>query len=167
MKNIYKNIYVGNQKDYEENKNSKDFAFINACKEPYHRIALGYSGRSCDKNNEEYLFAYRDDNNRLICNLVDVPLIDYISPIIIDECMKFIYSKTLERKNILINCNLGESRSPIIAMLYLATINYFNEKSFEESEKEFKKIYKEYKPAKGVYDYAKINWNKYINKGNK
>ena len=140
--------------DYETYKNKQGFAFVNACKEPYHRQALGYKGRSCDKDNPEYLYAFRD--NRLICNLVDTDLVEYVRPEIINACMIFIGYHLEQGENVLINCNLGESRSPIIAMLYLATIGYFKGLSFEEAEVKFKELYPKYLPRQGMRNYAKI-----------
>lgn len=66
----YSDLFVGNQDDYESNvKYKANWAVVHACKEPYHRLALGYSSKAAPKNHPEYLFAKR--TNRLILNLVD------------------------------------------------------------------------------------------------
>jgi hypothetical protein len=47
MVEIAKNLYIGSQDDYELNvKFQTDWFVIHACKEPYHRQALGYTGRA-------------------------------------------------------------------------------------------------------------------------
>lgn len=161
MVEITHNLFVGNQLDYTTIKDWDNFSFINAAKEPYHRQALGYVGRSCDSTHPEYLFAYRDNGNRLICNLVDSPNVNYIRKEIIDECIMFINEKLLENKKVLINCNQGESRSAAIGMLYLATIGYFSGMTFKESEEKYRSIYPYYNTNKGMRDYACIHWGDY------
>jgi predicted protein tyrosine phosphatase len=157
---INENLYVGNQDDYESNVKFKDgWAVVHACKEPYHRQALGYSGRAIAKDHPEYLIAHRD--NRLILNLVDVDNVDWINSIIIDEAIEFIGKMLSDGKKVLIHCNQGISRSPGIALLYLATKGFYSGKDFPSSEHEFKQICPAYNPAKGMRDYMSINWGKY------
>ena len=160
MIKIKGNLYVGNQEDYECNvRLQSGWAIVHACKEPYHRQELGYSGRAASKNHPEYLIAYRGD--RLILNLVDVDNVDWISPIIIDEAIAFIDEKLSEGKKVLVHCNQGMSRSAGIALLYLATKGAYSEKDFVTSEHEFEQIYPPYNPTKGIKDYMMINWSKY------
>ena len=50
MKEIYPNLHIGSQDDYENIVKQQDGWFIiHACKEPYHRQALGYSGQGAPK----------------------------------------------------------------------------------------------------------------------
>ncbi len=167
MKEIYNNLYVGNQDDYEEYvKNQSDWAVVHACKEPYHRQALGYTGRAALKTHPEYLIAKRD--NRLILNLIDVDNSNFIPKEIIDEAIKFIHQSLSDSKKVLVHCNQGQSRSPSIGMLYLALYtNIFSSKDFNKVESEFRKIYPLYSPAKGIRDFISKNWNTYINEGEK
>lgn len=160
MKEIYERLYIGNQEDYENIvKNHSNWSTVHACKEPYHRNALGYTGRSCSKDNPEYLIAIRGDE--LILNLVDVKDSSWISPIIIDKALAFIKEALKNNNKVLVHCNQGHSRSAIIGLLFLATEGYFHEMSFEESEVKFIDIYPEYYPAEGVKGYALKNWLKY------
>jgi len=160
MIEICERLYVGNQEDFETlvNKQS-NWSIVHACKEPYHRNALGYTGRSCSKNNPEYLIAIR--GNELILNLVDVKDFNWISPIIIDRALEFITESLKNNKKVLVHCNQGHSRSAIIGLLYLATEGYFHEMSFEEAETKFIGIYPKYSPAEGMKGYAIKNWSKY------
>lgn len=160
MIEIIDGLYVGGQEDYEDYvKLQSNWAVVHACKEPYHRQALGYTGRAVAKDHPEYLIAYRGD--RLILNIIDVDNVDWISPIIIDEAIKFINKKLSEGKKVLIHCNQGMSRSAGIAMLYLATKGMYSGKEFASSEQEFKRMYPPYNPAKGIHDFMIINWSKY------
>jgi len=46
MTEIHPNLFIGTATDYElKVKNQNDWNVIHACKEPYHRQALVYSGR--------------------------------------------------------------------------------------------------------------------------
>lgn len=65
MKEVFKNLYVGNQQDYETSTFTySEWAFLLAAKEPWHRRALGYTGRAADKNDPEYLMAKHLKNER-------------------------------------------------------------------------------------------------------
>lgn len=67
MIEIHTNLYVGNETDYEHKvKNQEGWDVIHACKEPYHREALGYSGRGAPKAHPEYLMAKRENRGKQI-----------------------------------------------------------------------------------------------------
>ena len=163
MRKIHTGVYVGNQEDFEYKiKGLPDWCVVHACKEPYHRQALGYTGRAADKSHSEYLFAERD--NSLILNLVvDNP--DWISPIIIDKAINFIDESLAEKKNVLIHCNQGKSRSAGIGLLYLAHIGFYYNCTFEIAEVKYRQIYPEYNPAKGIRQYIENNWSYYCKRG--
>ena len=66
MVEIYSNLFIGTEDDY----NSLSFSLgewyiIHACKEPFHRKALGYEGRTAIKDHPEYLIAEREGFKRL------------------------------------------------------------------------------------------------------
>jgi hypothetical protein len=161
MIEIYRNIFVGDQNDFENGValEKEDWAVVQACKEPYHRNALGYSGRAASKEHPEYLIALRE--NRLILNLVDVDNPDWISPKIINRAIEFIDESVESGKQVLVHCNQGVSRSAVIGQLYLAHLGKFSECSFEGAERQYSSIYPSYNPANGMREYARINWEKY------
>lgn len=160
MKEVYKNLWVGNEEDYEYRvKNQSGWAVVHACKEPYHRAALGYTGRGAPKNHSEYLFALR--GNRLILNMVDADDPSYIPREIIDRALSFI-NENLERGlKVLVHCNQGFSRSPGIALLYLAKIGKFPKQSYVEAKQSFRSVYPDYAPAGGINGFCELNWKKY------
>ncbi|MEN6453328.1 MAG: hypothetical protein ABFD10_03650 [Prolixibacteraceae bacterium] len=159
MVEITKDLFIGNQQDYESVvRYQPGWYVIHACKEPYHRQALGYIGRAASKDDPEYLMAFRE--NCLILNLVDVDNINFISSDIIKTALKSI-DNNIPTKKVLVHCNQGQSRSAIIGLLYLAQKGILTSQSFEEAEKEYEKIYPIYLPANGMRDFAKINWSKY------
>ncbi|MDA3816448.1 MAG: dual specificity protein phosphatase [Prolixibacteraceae bacterium] len=137
MTEIDKNIYVGNLIDYDTHQYNTDFCFVQACKEPCHRKALVYSGRTADKNHPEYLIAYRE--RRIILNMIDPPTGKYFENILFEKSLEFIDEHLNNGKEILIHCNQGVSRSPSIGLLYLATKNKIRNKNFEIAKEDFKK----------------------------
>jgi len=161
MREITKNLFVGDQQDYEQIVRFQSGWFvIHACKEPYHRQALGYAGRAASKDHPEYLMAFRE--NRLILNLVDVDNVNYVSPDIIDTALKTI-NDNLSTKKVLVHCNQGQSRSATIGLLFLAQKGILTSTTFEEAEQDYLLLYPNYLPAKGMRDFAFINWNKFKN----
>jgi len=160
MKEIDTNIFVGSLEDYENIKYNPDFVFVQACKEPCHRQALGYTGRAANKNHPEYLVAYRPQ--RIILNIVDVDTGKYFSNILFEKSIEFISSNIKNQKKVLIHCNQGLSRSPSIGLLYLAINKKIRNRTFWDAKEDFLKIYPEYAP-KGVQDFLIENWSNLIN----
>lgn len=164
MIEIYPNLYVGDQTDYEQRvRNQVGCSIVHACKEPYHRKAVGYSGRGAPKHHPEYLIAKR--GNRLMLNLIDPENPTYIPKEIIDEALSFIDQHLNDWKKVLVHCNQGQSRSPGIGMLYLAKERVIENDSFNEALMEFKNIYPSINMAGGVRGFLKKNWNNYVSKG--
>ena len=160
MQEIIPRLFIGTLNDYEIIKNDTDFYTVIAAKEPMHRRAVGYSGRSCGKDNPEYLFAERE--RCLICNLVDVENPEWISPIIIAKAFECIENALEnEERKVLVCCNQGHSRSAVIGLMYMKQKGHFAEGvSFEDTEKKFIKLYPEYAPAGGMRGFAMQNWDK-------
>src|ERR1700688_3863146 len=109
MIEVHHNLFVGSQDDEVFIRGQGGWFVIHACKEPYHRQALGYTGRAASKDHPEYLMARRDA--RLILNLVDVDNVSFISPLIIDAALEAIATNIANEK-VLVHCNQGQSRSP-------------------------------------------------------
>lgn len=161
MVEIYPNLFVGTTEDYEQIKSNTDFFAVIAAKEPYHRQAVGYSRRSCGKDNPEYLYAERE--RCLICNLVDVEHPDWISPVIINKAFEDIDKALFEdNKQVLICCNQGKSRSASLGFMYMQRRKAFAScPDFKTAEDCFKKIYPAYEPAGGMRGYAMLHWNEF------
>ena len=159
MIEVMPNLFVGDQSDEAQIRGQSGWFVIHACKEPYHRQALGYFGQGAPKTHPEYLIARRE--GRLILNLVDVPNVAFISPLIMDAAIAAIH-ENIRGSKILVHCNQGMSRSPTIAFLYMAQHgNAFAGDTFEQGRTKFFEVYPLYNPAKGVADYAALNWTKY------
>ncbi len=159
MKKILDNLYVGNQQDYENTFFDDNFSFCLAAKNPFHKDAVGYTGRACPKEHPEYLWAYRE--NKLILNMVDAPSSLYFDKTMIDEALLFIEEELFKGKNVLICCNRGESRSASIGLLYLIKQGYIKGETLEDCEVEFLRLYPEYNPGNGIREFVKMNFKEY------
>ncbi len=162
MIEIFPNLFIGNETDYETKvRYESGWCIVHACKEPYHRQALGYSSRAAPQNHPEYLIAKR--GNRLILNLVDAPNPDYIPKEIIDAALDFIYSSLKSGNKVLVHCNEGRSRSPCIGLLYLAqNTDRLPRNNFIDAENVFRSIYPTYYPKTGMRGFMRINWVSYV-----
>lgn len=161
MIEIHPNLYIGNESDYERHVRSEPgWCVVHACKEPYHRLALGYTGRAAPKDHPEYLIAQRGD--RLILNLVDAPDLAYIPQEIIDTALEYIDTSLRNSNRVLVHCNEGCSRSAGIGLLYLAAYtDQFKGLDFYQAEAMFRSIYPPYNPKAGMRGYMIKNWDIY------
>ena len=158
MIEIAENLYIGNELDYEKIvKSESGWAVVHACKEPYHRQALGYTSRGAPKEHPEYLYAYRGE--LLILNIVDTQDSNYIRKEIIDKTMAFIDEKLNNGKKVLVHCNQGESRSTSIGLLYIAMYtDLIPDSTFAEAENTYCVIYPRYNPKNGIRTFLMQNW---------
>jgi len=150
MIEVKHNLFVGNTNDCI---GLTDFAIVHACKEPYHRRFVGYKGRPLDKNHKEYLYALR--GNELALNIIDADSKKYFAEEMINEALVFIKFYLDHDKKVLVHCNVGGSRSPSLAMLYMRDEL---PEDFEEAEEAFRLIYTAYKPKNGIRGYVKEHW---------
>lgn len=160
MKEVFRNLFVCNQVDYENSVlPESEYSIVLAAKEPFHRSALGYTGRAASKLDPEYLIARRD--NKLILNLVDAPKAEFFNKDIIDTALYFIEDELLDGKKVVIVCNKGESRSASIAMLFLIKNGTLDFDNFVDIEAKFMSIYPPYNPGDGMRGFVLENWEKY------
>lgn len=161
MIEVYSNLFVGDQRDYEYNVSHKSgWAIVHACKEPYHREALGYIGRGAPKDHPEYLVARR--RNRLMLNIVDADNPMFFHKAMIDQALNFIDEMHENNQNILVHCNQGESRAPSIALLYMASrLDALPTDSLESAEEKFRHMYPNYHPKFGIRGHLCQYWSQY------
>ena len=162
MIEVYPNLFVGNQLAYESQVRLIDspkqgWCVVHCCKEPYHRHALGYTGRGAPKDHAEYLFAFR--GTRLCLNLVDVDNADYSNKTLIDAALKFIGDSLAEGNKVLVHCNQGQSRGPSVALLYLGIADQrYAGLNAADAMLAFQEVYPLFSPANGFSDYLIRNW---------
>jgi predicted protein tyrosine phosphatase len=159
MIEVYPNLYVGSEDDERRIRGQAGWFVVHACKEPYHRHALGYRTPGAPKNHPEYLIARRD--RRLILNLVDAPDARYIPVEIIDAAIAAIEAN-ITAGNVLIHCNEGKSRSPGIAFLYLRkNTDLFRAMDIDAAIAQFRLIYPSFVPGVGIAGFIRGNAARY------
>jgi predicted protein tyrosine phosphatase len=161
MIEVYPHLWVGDEEDYSSNiKYSPGWYVLQACKEPFHREALGYTGRGAPKDHPEYLFARR--GTRLILNMVDADDPKYFPHEMIEAALDFLDEVLLYyiQEPVLVHCNKGESRAPSLAFLWVHS-HLKGLVSLEKAEEEFRRIYPAYAPKAGIRGYLQANWDRY------
>lgn len=161
MIQVYPHLFVGDENDYwSEVAGRAGWAVVHACKEPFHRQALGYRTRGAPRDHPEYLVARRGD--RLMLNIVDVDDPEFFSQHMIRQALDFIDEQLGRGLNVLVHCNQGESRGPSITLLYLATrLGAIPKESLEAAEERFRQLYPRYSPKAGLREHLLLYWQEY------
>lgn len=161
MLEVYPRLWVGNQHDANVVGTNHRWSIVHACKEPYHRQALGYTSLGAPKDHPEYLIARR--NHRLILNLVDTDNVAFVRKEMIDAALDFIDEQLKLGQDVLVHCNQGGSRAPSIALLYLARHRPSEDYSKAETAMAaFRVMYPQYAPLRGMHDFVIENWKDYV-----
>lgn len=160
MKEVFRNLYIGNDADCAACAKNSDFAIVHACK-TCHQKALRYT-KSLPQTHPNYLVY--ENGNHLFLNLVDMPnefSPKFTHPIFL-AAICFI-GKNIADKKVLIHCNQGQSRSTSIGLVYLAIAGVISKDTYQNAVKDFINIYPEYIPGNGAMLYTKNNWNYLVN----
>lgn len=164
MREVFKNLWCGSENSQLLHPEGTDvcdcWSIVHACKEPYHRQFVGYTGRGAPKDSPEYLWAER--GNRLALNMVDAPMSLFFDKGMIDKGLDFIEQKLSEGLKVLVHCNVGESRSPSLCLLYLIKHGIIKGDTLEDCEAEFMKLYPKYNPGAGMRGFMKEHWKEYM-----
>lgn len=153
MKEVSEDLFVGDEADCRA---SGEMAVVHACKTPCHQDAVGYRG-SLPQDHEEYLVSSQGSD--LYLNIVDMDSLEkeYTEPIL-NDALDFIEEK-ISNNQVLIHCNQGRSRSPGIALLFLAKRRGdITASSYREAKKEFQELYPNYRPGRGIDSYLRKHW---------
>lgn len=156
MIEVFSNLFVGNEYDYYPIAGAEGWSVVHACKEPFHREALGYTTAGAPKDNPEYYSALR--GNRLCLNLIDGADPKWVPEIVINTALAFIKERLVAGDKVLVHCNQGQSRSPSIALLFMHEQNALP-RDFEGAVEGFKKLYPAYSPAGGMLGVIKARLN--------
>jgi hypothetical protein len=156
MFEVYPNLFIGIERECFFTQRD-DWAVIHACKSPCHQRALGYRG-SLPKDHPNYLVYER--GNHLFLNMIDPNEPLFMPPLFVVS-LDFIEQHISKRK-VLIHCNEGLSRSPSLALLYLAKrAGVINEKSYGLAVRDFVKLFPSYRPGRGIALYLELHWKKF------
>lgn len=155
MIKVSENLYVGNDED-ARHFSFDDMSFVHACKTS-HQQGVGYTG-NLSKDHPLYLVYER--GRELFLNLIDAkfPLSPNFGDPIFKSAFDFI-DKKIEDMEVLIHCNQGMSRSPSIALAYMAKKDLLPNGSYKEASEQFTKLYPEYNPGAGIAHYLENHWD--------
>ncbi len=158
MIKVLENLYVGDLQDCENLKDNSEWSIIHACKTPCHQNSLNYT-KFLPPSDPNYLIYEKEDH--LYLNIVDMADIKpkFADPIF-EKALSFIQQS---KKQVLIHCNQGMSRSPAIALVHLARSGAIRNDTNETAHAEFNKIYPNYNPGLGVKQYLRERWNYLMN----
>lgn len=130
-------------------------AIVHACKDPCHREAAGYTGKSLPPAHPDYLFLERE--RHLYLNLIDPP-----APLFQLESFHRFFQfvdRQIAQRPVLIHCNKGESRAPSLTLLYMAKRGMLEGNSYNAARAAFEKLHP-YKPGKGIVTFLEKNWDR-------
>ncbi|WP_373084174.1 hypothetical protein [Sneathiella sp.] len=147
-------VYVGSRDDSRIRSNPS-WAVVNTAK-TVHIEVKGWSNAP-PRDHPDYL-AF-EEGQFLSFNWVDgaARMYDWSGPEAFVRALDFI-DKWYESKTILINCDLGQSRSPTVALLYLSKrLHLIPDDSFVNARAAFQGLYPGYAPA-GIADYVATHW---------
>lgn len=163
MKEVYPNLWIGGQDDYEGTaRHESAWRIVQACHSPYHKEALGYRGEGAPKNHPEYLMAYREQPKRLILNMIDADTSQYFRRDLFDAAFDFIQEGLGSGDRVLVHCNMGYSRGPSIGLLFMASKGLvIPSSSLRQAAEAFLKIYPKYQPGTGVWQFMEEHWDEY------
>lgn len=161
MIEVHERLFVGAGLDFLLIANKANWAVVQAAKEPWHREALGYRGRSAPLSDPERFVAVR--GNRLILNMIDADKEKYYPRVLFDRALAFIHEHYEAGKNVLVHCNQGQSRSPSIVLLYMARCGFLPSDSFSSASYNFIRLYPSYSPSLGIREFLESNWQDYVN----
>jgi|GEM_PF-1402173 len=149
MKEVRNNLYIAKREDLTKT-NEDDYAFIHATKTMF------------KGNKNEVLI---EEDNHLYLNWVDSPDMKYFDfnnkgTDVFISILDFI-DKWINCRKVIINCDEGISRSPTIAMVYMAKrTKEISNKDHVFAERDFSNIYESYWAGKGISDFVFKNWFK-------
>lgn len=166
MIEVHSGLFVGDEGDYLQHvAHQTSWAVVHACKEPYHRQLLGYTSKGAPSGDPEYYVARRGD--RFFMNIVDAPQGRFFDKErLIDPALEFLDEIRGRGLPTLIHCNLGESRSPSLALLYMAArLHALPADSVAAAEAAFRPLYPMYNPKPGIREYLLQYWDQYCGEG--
>jgi hypothetical protein len=100
--------------------------------------------------------------NEMALNMVDADHPKYFSDEMVNAGLEFISERMAEGDAVLCHCNMGLSRSPSVAFLWLYEHGFLDD-DFRYALPQFKDLYPDYSPANGIWQYLKNRCSKPTN----
>lgn len=165
MMEVYPGLFIGNKGDcsLQSLKPSGNWAIVHVYP-PCHQHALGHRMPDTPEGLEYYL-ARRGQH--LFVNLRDAEHAAYVhKEAQIDPVLSFMDEMRAQDTSLLVHCEQGWSRSPSLALLYLATrLEALPTESLGAAEAQFKARYPGYAPSYGIWAHLQQHWQQYCAEG--
>lgn len=159
MKEIYPDIFIGNELDYYSIQAERNWAILHCCKNPFHCQFVGYRGNLPSTHPD---YALKRRGNEMALNLVDMDRFSesYLgfNRNMFATAFSFLDEYRIQGYKILIHCNQGESRGPTMGLLYIARLGAFHYAGFDESVQKLKAMYPIYMPRRNIYMTVQCLW---------
>ena len=157
MEEIYNNVWVGDDTDYEKIKDKKDWKSVRMCKfgPGGHKETLGYETMGAPKG-KNYLSV--EAPNRIAINIIDMDDPNFIPWECITTALDYAKKQLDKGFKILIACNAGHSRGPTTGLCFLRAIGDMPH-NFATSERIYRTLYKKYDPGMGMRQVARSHWS--------
>lgn len=156
-----KNIFVGTEQDDCFHGFVKNWAVVHACKYPCHKLALGYE-HHLQKTHPNYLTYL--NGKHLYLNIIDTHSPKFFSLDLFESSIRFISTFAKQGHSVLIHCNKGESRSPSIALVYLAReTDLITDSDYDNAREDFYPLFPTYLPRSGIDAFLRENWKALMN----
>lgn len=142
MRSVYQGLYVSSRRDcFTGNDN---WAVVHAC------------GGYCLDN---YKFTVLEVGKNLYLNMKDRDTPHFVRSMF-KRFLEFAFSYWSNGYNILVHCYAGESRSPSLALLFLAkSLKVIPGDCFEIARFEYELMDPGYFPGRGIENYLRNNWD--------
>lgn len=154
MVRVYDRLYVGDLDDFQ--READGMAVVSAT-QTAHYSRMGWS-RSSRPSKDDPDYLYREEGDWLSLNWVDggAHLYSWSGPELFSKTLDFI--DRWRGKGVLVHCDQGLSRSPTVALLWLAKrAQAISSASFGDAMRDFLLLYPAYSPG-GIADYVESNW---------
>ena len=158
MEQIYNNLYIGGDVDYDKLKGKEGWSFSRCCKygNGGHQQVLGYSSLGAPKD-KNYLSA-RPEDNHIAINILDLDDPNMIPIKCVEVALSFIKERLDLGNKVLVSCNKGASRGPSMGLAFLRAVGDMPH-SFGLSERIYHTLYPKYDPGLGMRQMLRSNWS--------
>ncbi len=165
MNEIYDNVWVGDDLDYEKIKDKPEWRAARMCKygSGGHKETLGYDTKAAPKG-KNYLSV--EKGNHLAVNIIDMDDPNMIPFECITVALDYVKKQLDAGKKVLIACNSGHSRGPSTGLAFLRAIGDMP-RNFHMAERVYKSLYPKYDPGLGIRQVIRSHWSELENMENK